>query len=81
MHNLNFIIYYSKVVEKIKDKKGDFVLILVGCVHKLMARHCIRAACICIPWQSCDRMVNDCHMPEPQLFNQRKRQRPEQRLS
>jgi len=40
IHKSNFIIYYGKVVEKIKDKKGDFVLILVGYVHKLMARHC-----------------------------------------
>jgi len=29
------------VVEKIKDKKGDFVLILVGYVHKFIAKHCI----------------------------------------
>ena len=28
------------MVEKIKGKKGDFALILVGRVHKLMARHC-----------------------------------------
>jgi hypothetical protein len=29
--------------------------------------------------QSNDHVFNDCHMPEPQLFNQGKRQRPEQR--
>jgi len=40
VYELNFIIYYSKVVEKIKGKKGDFAPILVGRVHKLMARHC-----------------------------------------
>ena len=30
MYTLNFVIYYSVVVKKIKNKKDDFLPILVG---------------------------------------------------
>ena len=44
MHKLNFIIYYYMVVEKIKDKKGEFWCNF-AIVGKLMSRHCSIITC------------------------------------
>ena len=43
MHNLNFIIYYDVVVEKIKDEKGEFWCDF-AVVGKLMSTHCNKKA-------------------------------------